>query len=221
MIIRAVKVHAHRRELNAFFHQLGVLIYAILIDLLAALGASVDADGLDVEDFHRLPFVVEGRMIHQKKTLYLMQLPTCHESGVMPSCDPDLRKQHENRTSQDKPQTLERGLYATRHQPCEPTQMGTSRVQAGKQVASGSARGKEMNDDYSRFWLPQVRGVDDSAGHARIGEETGVRELSQVLYRGSDPWPFKYQILVAPGGLGGQQDHGAGREAQRQQSSGS
>lgn len=51
-----------------------------------------------------------------------------------------------------------------------------------------------MNDDYSRFRLPAVRGMDDSVGHEGGGTPEGVCELAPFLYQGSLPWPFKYQV---------------------------
>lgn len=51
-----------------------------------------------------------------------------------------------------------------------------------------------MNNDYSRFCLPAVRGMDDSAGHEGSHAQERVRELAPFLYRGDSPWPFKYQV---------------------------
>jgi len=49
-------------------------------------------------------------------------------------------------------------------------------------------------EDYSRFSMPPLRGMDEGAGDKEGHKETGVRELAPFLYRGESPWPFKYQI---------------------------
>ena len=49
-------------------------------------------------------------------------------------------------------------------------------------------------EDYSRFSMPPVRGMDEGARDEEGHKETGVRELAPFLYRGDSPWPFKYQI---------------------------
>jgi len=49
-------------------------------------------------------------------------------------------------------------------------------------------------EDYSRFSMPPVRGMDEGVRDAEGRKETGVRELAPFLYRGESPWPFKYQI---------------------------
>ena len=49
-------------------------------------------------------------------------------------------------------------------------------------------------EDYSRFSMPPMRGMDEGFRDEEGCKETGVRELAPFLYRGESPWPFKYQI---------------------------
>jgi hypothetical protein len=50
-------------------------------------------------------------------------------------------------------------------------------------------------EDYSRFFMPPVRGMDEgSRDEEREYETPRMRELAPFLYRGESPWPFKYQI---------------------------
>ena len=53
----------------------------------------------------------------------------------------------------------------------------------------------ESGEDYTRFHVPPVWGVDPSVIH-EAGEHTdeGVCKLAHFLYRGESPWPFKYSI---------------------------
>ena len=53
-----------------------------------------------------------------------------------------------------------------------------------------------MNDDYSRFYVPAVRGMDDGSRNTRGSTQKGVRELAPFLYTGDAPWPFKYSITT-------------------------
>ena len=54
-------------------------------------------------------------------------------------------------------------------------------------------------EDYSRFFMPRVRGVDEGSLNEKSHSAQGVRELAPFLYRGSDAWPFKYQIKSGGG----------------------
>jgi hypothetical protein len=50
-------------------------------------------------------------------------------------------------------------------------------------------------EDYSRFSMPPVRGMDEGAfDKEREYETPRMRELAPFRYVGSSPWPFKYQI---------------------------
>lgn len=49
-------------------------------------------------------------------------------------------------------------------------------------------------EDYSRFCVPVLRCVDESVEDDEQYQTPRMRELAPFLYRGSDPWPFKYQI---------------------------
>jgi hypothetical protein len=50
-------------------------------------------------------------------------------------------------------------------------------------------------EDYSRFSMPPVRGMDESSlDKEREYETPRMRELAPFRYVGSSPWPFKYQI---------------------------
>lgn len=55
-----------------------------------------------------------------------------------------------------------------------------------------------MNEnDYNRFSMPPVRGMDESSTDYRDYKTEGVCKLTPFLYRGESPWPFLYSI---PGG---------------------
>ena len=52
-------------------------------------------------------------------------------------------------------------------------------------------------ENYSRFSMPPVRGMDEGAGDAEREYETPrMRELAPFLHvrSSSSPWPFKYSI---------------------------
>jgi len=52
-------------------------------------------------------------------------------------------------------------------------------------------------EDYSRFSVPPVWGMDQSVSNEEGNHKaTGVRELAPFLYRGESPWPFKYSITT-------------------------
>lgn len=50
------------------------------------------------------------------------------------------------------------------------------------------------NDDYSRFYVPPVRGVDARPEDDEQYQTPRVRQLAPFLYRGDGAWPFKWQI---------------------------
>ena len=97
------------------------------------------------------------------------------------------------------------GLRASRVDPQKPSQVGASRAAAGRQVAVDAASAEErMNgseDNYSRFLMPSMWGMDKSSGNPkRQHTEKGVCELTPFFYRGESPWPFKYSIPDNKGG---------------------
>ncbi len=64
-------------------------------------------------------------------------------------------------------------------------------------AASAGCAEKGMSEDYSRFFMPPMRGMDQSVRDEEgKHKETGVRELAPFLYRGESPWPFKYSITT-------------------------
>ena len=64
-------------------------------------------------------------------------------------------------------------------------------------ATSAGCTEKGMSEDYSRFSVPPVWGMDPSVRDEKgKPKEAGVRELAPFLYRGESPWPFKYSITT-------------------------
>jgi hypothetical protein len=59
-----------------------------------------------------------------------------------------------------------------------------------------------MSEDYSRFFMPPMRGMDPSVRDTEREYETPrMCELAPFLHAGSSssPWPFKYSITTTTG----------------------